>query len=135
MKKITFEVSDERYKDIQDRFAIDFGWEWNDNKDFAKQFSQWVVMQALDLDLDDCEDEEVHENEEVHEKEDVSENKLMYTLEELLNEHTRKQDFQKIDWSGDKDDISFALSSLLGGSYWVFDRQNKTVSQQFNWKY
>jgi hypothetical protein len=56
MKKITIEVSDERYEDIQDRFAIDFGWEWNDNKDFAKQFSQWVVMQALDLDLDDCEE-------------------------------------------------------------------------------
>ena len=56
MKKITIEVSDERYQDIQDRFAIDFGWEWNDNKDFAKQFSQWVVMQALDLDLDDCEE-------------------------------------------------------------------------------
>jgi hypothetical protein len=128
MKKITIEVSDERYQNIQDRFAIDFGWEWNDNKDFAKQFSQWVVMQALDLDLDDAE-------EEVHEKEDVSENKLTYTLEELLNEHTRKQDFQKIDWSGDEDDISFALSPLLGGSYWVFDRQNKTISQQFNWKY
>ena len=57
MKKITIEVSDERYQDIQDRFAIDFGWEWNDNKDFAKQFSQWVVMQALDLDLDDCEED------------------------------------------------------------------------------
>ena len=57
MKKITIEVSNERYQDIQDRFAIDFGWEWNDNKDFAKQFSQWVVMQALDLDLDDVEEE------------------------------------------------------------------------------
>ena len=56
MKKITIEVSDEQYPDIQDRFAIDCGWEWNDNKDFAKQFSQWVVMQALDLDLDSCEE-------------------------------------------------------------------------------
>ena len=56
MKKITLEFSDEVYQDIQDRFAIDFGWEWNDDKDFAKLFNKWVVMQALDLDLDDLED-------------------------------------------------------------------------------
>ena len=56
MKKITIEVSNERYQDIQDRFAIDFGWEWNDNKDFAKQFSQWVVIQALDLGVEDMEE-------------------------------------------------------------------------------
>ena len=56
MKKITLEFSNEVYQDIQDRFAIDFGWEWNDNKDFAKQFNMWVVMQALDLDLEDLED-------------------------------------------------------------------------------
>jgi hypothetical protein len=125
MKKITIEVSNERYQDIQDRFAIDFGWEWNDNKDFAKQFSQWVVMQALDLDL-------VDDVEEVHEREDVSENKLSYTLEELLNEHTCKQDFKKIDWNGDEDDVSFALSLILGGNYWSYDRQTKIVSQQYN---
>ena len=53
MKKITLEVSEERYQDIQDRFAIDFGWEWNDDKDFNKQFNAWVVAQALDIDLED----------------------------------------------------------------------------------
>ena len=62
MKKITLEFNKEQYQYIQNRFAIDFGWEWNDNKDFAKQFNMWVVMQALDLDLEDLEDWPVHHN-------------------------------------------------------------------------
>ena len=56
MKKITFEFTDEQYQDIQDKFAIDYGWEWNDEKDFKKQFGQWVLMQALDLEIEDLEE-------------------------------------------------------------------------------
>jgi len=53
MKKITIEVSNETYQDIQDRFGIDFAWEWNSDKDFDKQLAKWLVAQALDLDFED----------------------------------------------------------------------------------
>ena len=58
MKKFTLEISAKHFKSIQETFAIDYGWEWNDNKDFALQLSQWVVMQALDLEIEDLEEEE-----------------------------------------------------------------------------
>jgi hypothetical protein len=51
-----------------------------------------------------------------------------YTIQELLSKHPHNQDLQKIDWTGVKDDIEFALSSILGGD-WMIDRQNKTVTE------
>ena len=49
-----------------------------------------------------------------------------YTIQELLSKHPHNQDLQKIDWTKKKDDIEFALSSILGGD-WTVNKKNKTV--------
>jgi len=54
--------------------------------------------------------------------------KTTYTIDELLSKHSGNKELQEIDWTGDKDEIEFALSSILGGD-WMVDRQNKTVTE------
>jgi uncharacterized membrane protein len=49
-----------------------------------------------------------------------------YTIQELLSKHPHNQDLQKIDWTKKKDDVEFALSSILGGD-WTVNKKNKTV--------
>jgi hypothetical protein len=50
-----------------------------------------------------------------------------YTIQELLSKHPHNQDLQKIDWTKKKDDVEFALSSILGGD-WSVNKKNKTVT-------
>ena len=51
---------------------------------------------------------------------------FMYTIDELLRKNSGNKELQEIDWTEDKDEIEFALSSILGGD-WCVDRKNKTV--------
>ena len=41
-------------KAVKEKFGIDYGWEWEDDADFLNQSHEWVIMSALDLDLDDA---------------------------------------------------------------------------------
>ncbi len=50
-----------------------------------------------------------------------------YTIQELLNKFPAIAELKTLDWSKDKDDIEFDLSSIIGGD-WMVDRQNKTVT-------
>lgn len=41
-------------KEVKEKFECDYGWEWEDDKDFLNQFHEWIIMSALDLGLDDA---------------------------------------------------------------------------------
>ena len=50
-----------------------------------------------------------------------------YTIQELLNKFPANTELKILDWSKDKDDIEFDLSSIIGGD-WMVDSQSNTVT-------
>ena len=50
-----------------------------------------------------------------------------YTIQELLNKYPANKELKTLDWSKDKDDLEFDISSIIGGD-WIVDRQNNTVT-------
>jgi hypothetical protein len=53
-----------------------------------------------------------------------------YTIEELLRKNSGNKELQEIDWTEKKDDVEFALSSILGGD-WSVHKKNKTVTNLY----
>ena len=50
-----------------------------------------------------------------------------YTIQELLNKYPANKELKTLDWTKDKDDLEFDLSSIIGGD-WMADRHNNTVT-------
>ena len=53
-----------------------------------------------------------------------------YTIQELLNKYPANKELKTLDWTKDKDDLEFDLSSIIGGD-WMVDRHNNTVTNLY----
>ena len=52
--EITLKFTKKQIEYIKSRLSDDEGHEWKNEKQFQKLFKKWLMMHALDLDLEDC---------------------------------------------------------------------------------